>query len=170
MGKLFVAIFLLLLISSCKQRKSLQDQLKESFATHLKKIDSLAALDSVHILWKTTVTQKLGRVIDDSVYMREFVRVQGQLHNAQEKKEKDSVAFFEYEIHYMQKEIDSVTRSISLADSTQQFGLLMNCAYYITRNQKTKTDSTLIFIDSTSTMRYTEFMDSSIKRTLQSMH
>jgi hypothetical protein len=170
MGKLFFVIFTVLFILSCKPKKSLEDQLNESFSNHLRKIDSSATIDSVHILWKTAVTQKLGAVIDDSVYMREFVRIQGQLLKARQKNEKDSIDFFKYEINYMKKEIDSVTKSILLADSTHNFGILLNCAYYITKNQKTKTDSTFIFLDPTSTLRYTEFMDSAIRRTIQGMN
>jgi len=59
-------------------------------------------LDSVHILLNAKVTEKLRRIIDDSVYIREI-------------------------------------------------------------------DSTMVFIDSTSTMRYTEYMDSAIGRTVRTL-
>jgi hypothetical protein len=97
-----VAIFALLLIVSCAHRKSLSEQLNGSFTNHLERIDSLAVLDSVHILLNAKVTEKLRRIIDDSVYIREI-------------------------------------------------------------------DSTMVFIDSTSTMRYTEYMDSAIGRTVRTL-
>jgi hypothetical protein len=167
MRKLLAAILALLLNISCKHQKNLSEQLDDSFINHLRKIDSLAILDSVQILWNTSVTQKLGAIIDDSVYVREFMRVQMQLRSAQQKNDKDSIEFYQYEINYMKREIDSVTKSISLADTTHKYGYLIGCAYYITKNKETKIDSTIIFIDSTSALRYTEFMDSAIRRTIK---
>jgi len=170
MRKLLLAIFALLLIISCKNPKTLAQQLNDSFTNHLKKIDSSATLDSVHILWNTTITQKLGRIIDDSVYIREFMRIQGQLSSAQQKNDQDSIEFLQYEINYMKQEIDSVTKSIASGDTTRKYGYLIGCAYYITKNEKKKMDSAIIFIDSTSTMRYTEFMDTAISRTIKKMN
>jgi len=169
MRKLLVAIFALLLINSCKHQKNLSEQLNDSFADHLKKIDSTATLDSVQVIWNTPVTQRLSRIIDDSAYMRTFMRVQTQLSGAQQKNDKDSIEFYLYEINYMKKEIDSVTKSIAQGDTTRKYGNLISCEYFITRNNKTKIDSTLIFIDSAYVMRYTEFMDSAIKRTIKSL-
>ena len=159
----------LLLIGSCMRRKSLSEQLNDSFTNHLKKLDSSAILDSVHILWNVNVTERLSRIIDDSVYIREFTRIQGQLSGALPTNDKDSIAFYRYEINYMEKEIDSVTKSIPKGDTTHRFGYLIGCAYYITKNQKTKMDSTMVFVDSTSTMRYAEFMDSALGRTVRGM-
>jgi predicted phosphohydrolase len=170
MRQLLVAIFALLLIVSCAHRKSLSEQLNGSFTNHLERIDSLAVLDSVHILWNVRVTEKLGRIIDDSVYIREFTRIQAQLSNALPKNDKDSIAFYRYEINYMEKAIDSVTKSIDQGDTIHRYGYLIGCAYYITKNQKTKIDSTMVFIDSTSTMRYTEYMDSAIGRTVRTLN
>jgi predicted phosphohydrolase len=163
------AVFALLLMGSCAHHKSLEEQLNESFANHLEKLDSSAKLDSVHILWNAKVTERLGRIIDDSVYIREFARVQAQLSAALPKNNMDTIVFYRYEINYMEKQIDSVTKSIPQGDTTHRYGFLINCAYYITRNQKTKMDSTLIFVDSTSTMRYTEYMDSAIGKTVRTM-
>src|SRR5258708_2098874 len=170
MRKSLFATFALLLIISCKYRNNLSTQLTNSFANHLKKIDSFAALDSVHILWNITVTQRLSRIIDDSVYIREFMRVQAQLSGAQRKNNKDSIDFYQYEINYMEQAIDSVTKSIARGDTTRKYGYLIDCASYITKNGKTKIDSTLVYIDTTSTIRYTEFMDSSIKRTIRMLN
>lgn len=169
MRQLSVAVVVLLLMGSCAHHKSLEQQLRESFANHLQQLDSSATLDSVHILWNARVTERLGRIIDDSVYVREYNRIQAQLSYALPKNDKDTIAFYRYEINYMEQEIDSVTKSIAQGDTLHKYGNLINCAYYITMNQKTKVDSTLIFIDSTSTMRYTEYMDSSIGRTIRTM-
>jgi hypothetical protein len=165
MRTLLLSITMITLIVSCKGRKNLQEQLNESFANHLEKIDSSSTLDSVHILWNVTITDKVGRIINDSMYVREFTRVKGQLVSAEQKKDKDSIEFLNYELNYMKKEIDSVTSEIASGDTTRKYGYLINCAYYISKNKKTKIDSTMIFIDSSFTMRYTEYMDSALKRT-----
>src|SRR5580698_5198722 len=116
MKKISILIFILFILFSCKQPKTLSEQLTASFGSHLGKIDSLAVLDSVHIQWTIPVTQRLGRIIDDSVYIREFMRLQGQLAKARQRNNRDSIDFLEYEINYMKQEIDSVTRSIAQGD------------------------------------------------------
>jgi hypothetical protein len=170
MRKLPVTIFALLLIISCKHKKNLSEQLSESFANHLRKIDSLVTLDSVHIIRFAPVNQRLGIIIDDSIYRREFMRIQARLLNAQQNNDKDSIEFYQYEINNLEKGIDSVTKSIDLGDTTHNNGYLINCFYYITKNGKQKIDSTLVFIDSTSTLRYTEFIDSSIIGTIKKLN
>jgi len=170
MRKLFLAILTLLVISCKQHRQSLAEQLTVTFSNHLKQIDSATELDSVHILWKVMVTERLGRIIDDSTYVREFTRIKAQLGNAQQKNDKDSIEFYQYEINYMEKEIDSLNRSIPGGDITKSYGSLIGCAYYIRRNNKTKIDSTILFIDSASTMRYTEYMDSAISRTIRTFN
>jgi len=170
MRKLFPVIFLLSFIFSCKNHKDLAEQLKDSFANHLKRIDSSAVLDSVHILWNAPITDKLGRIIEDSILIREFTRVQSQMASAKQKNDKDSIEIYQYEINYMEKEIDAGTRSIVLADTSLKFGHLYGVAYSITKNQKTKMDSTIISIDSVSTMLFTEYLDSAIKRTIKGLN
>jgi hypothetical protein len=154
----------------CKDPKNLQEQLTESFANHLRKVDSSAVLDSVHILWNAKVTQKMGRVIDDSIYRREFIRVQAQLSRAKVANTRDSIDFYQNEIDYMEHQMDAITKSIAEADSTHQFGNLIGTAFYLTLHQKTKMDSTIVYFDSSSTMRYTEFMDSAIRRAVSSIN
>ena len=160
----------LLILVSCSQRKALPQVLNESFTHHLQQIDSSATLDSIHILWNIRVTQRLGRIIDDSIYMREFVRVQAQLAGARVKNDKDSIEFYQYEADYMKKETDSITQSIALGDTIRQWGHLVGCAYYLTKGPSKRVDSTYIFIDSTATMRFTDLMDEALKRTVATMN
>jgi hypothetical protein len=170
MKELLPAIFGTLLMIACEHKKDLSEQLNDSFANHLKRIDSLAVLDSIRILWNVPITEKLGRIIDDTIYKREFRRVQSQLLSAEQKNDKDSIEFYKYEIDYMEKPIDSLTKSIARGDTTRKFGYMMGVAYYIRKQQKTKIDSTIVIIDSVSAMRYTEFMDSAIRRTIKDLN
>jgi|SRR5579862_9530967 len=166
MIKLFIGLIALAIFFSCSRQKNLSEQLAAAFSAHLGRIDQSAKLDSIHILWDLPVTPRLGRVIDDSVYIREYSRVRAQLASALAKHDGDSIDFYRYELDYMKKEIDSITRSIASGDTSLKFGYLIGCSYLIKINGKEKADSTIIFVDSVYTMRYTEFMDSALKRTI----
>ncbi len=163
-------ILAILLSTSCKTRKSLSEQLTGSFATHLQKFDSAATLDSVHIIRYVAATQRLGRIVDDSIYNRELVRLQSQLSDAKGRGNRDTIKFYLYEINALQTQMDSVTRSIPMGDTTHNVGYLIDCSYYITRSGKKRMDSTLVYIDQGGILRYTEFLDSAIKRTIQTLH
>jgi predicted phosphohydrolase len=165
-----IATFTLLFLLSCSHRKTLTEQLTATFTAHLQRIDSLATLDSVQVRWKVPVTERLTRIIDDSVYMREYSRLRAQLTSALRKQDKDTIEFYQYEINYMEQEIDSISKSIEKGDTTRRFGVLIGCGYSIAKNGRSKYDSTLIFIDSASTIRFTEFMDSAIRRTVGSFN
>ncbi len=165
MRKLFSSIFILLSVASCMHKQTLTEQLHATFSNHLKQIDSAATLDSVHVFFNVPVTQRLVTIIDDSSYVREYTRIKSQLTNARQKNAKDSIEFYQYEISYMEKEIDSVSKSIGQGDTVHSYGLLLGCAYHLKKNNKAKTDSTILFIDSTSVIRYTEYMDSALSRT-----
>lgn len=162
-----VCLFALLLFCACHHRTTLPESLAVIFADHLQQIDTDAALDSVHVRWNFPVTEKLGRIIDDTIYVREYSRVKAQLAGALAAGDKDDIEFYEYEIHYMEKEIDSIAKGIVSSDSSRQFGSLVGCSFYIRKNKKTLMDSTVLFIDTTNTVRLTDMMDSALRRTVK---
>jgi hypothetical protein len=162
---LFIAVFILVVIS-CRHRQTLTDQLTLVFSDHLSNIDSSATLDSVHILWNIPVTPRLTRIIDDSVYNREYTRIKAQLVSALQKQDRDSIEFYEYEIDVMQKEIDSISKGIEQEDTIRRYGHLIGCNFFIKKNGRSRKDATMVFVDSTSTLRFTEFMDSAIRRSI----
>jgi hypothetical protein len=152
---------------ACSHRKTLTQQLKEAFSSHLTKIAPEAGVDSIRILWSTPVNERLSRVIDDTVYIREYNRIKGQLQSALQKNDRDSMAFYRYEIAVMEREIDSITKSIGEGDTTRNFGSLLSCAYFLRKDDRHFADSTLLYLDSAHVLRYTGYMDSSIARTLR---
>ena len=159
------------IVNYLKNKNTLAENLTTNFANHLRKLDSSITLDSVHIIRFVSLNQRMGRIIDDSIYRREFMRIQVQLLRAQQNNYKDSIEFYQYEIKNLERRgIDSVTQSISVGDTTHNNGYLINCSYYISKNGKQKIDSTIVYIDLTSTMRYTEFIDSSLKRTIKKLN
>jgi len=167
MSRITITLFALLLFCACHHHKTLPESLSVIFADHLQQIDSAATLDSVHVRWNFPVTEKLGRIIDDTIYVREYSRVKTQLAGALAAGDKDSIEIYEYEIHYMEKEIDSIAKGIVLSDTSHRFGSLVGCSYYIRKNKKILMDSTVLFIDTTSTVRLIDIMDSALRRTVK---
>ena len=156
-----------LLSWGCHHPRSLPESLAAIFADHLRQIDTAVTLDSLQVRFNVPVTEKLGRIIDDSIYVREYSRIRGQLGTALNKGNKDSIEFYQYEIHYMEQEIDSIARGIGSSDTSHRYGSLVSCSYYLSGNRKSQMDSTFIFIDSTNTIRFTDFLDSSLRRTVR---
>jgi hypothetical protein len=150
----------------CHQSSSFQEQLDRYLAEHIKKLDTLVVLDSIRITQNIAVNQKLGAIIDDSIYMREYTRLKAQLAVAAALRQPDSMAYYRDEIHYMDKELDSIGRSIGRADTSSNFGHLIDCRIFISKLGRLKTDSVLLFMDSSSTLRFPQLMDSFLKKSL----
>jgi hypothetical protein len=154
---------------SCQQ-KSLNEQLTAAFENHLARLDPDASLDSVRIIWNVSVNERLARIIDDTIYVREYHRIRRQLANAEAMNDPDSIAFYHYEIGVLEHGIDSVSESINHGDTTRSHGTLLNCAYFLTKAKRRIRDSTLLYLDSAYALRYTNFMDSSIARAMRASH
>ncbi|HLI92580.1 MAG TPA: hypothetical protein VKU83_03185 [Puia sp.] len=163
----FIAAVTLLLAAACTHKRTLTEQLTSTLSSHLRRLDPVAVVDSVHILWTVPVNERFGRVVDDTVYIREYSRLKTELAGAQQRNEKDSIAFLHYEIAVMEKEIDSISKAVAKGDTTDRFGTLIGCAYYLRSADRTRPDSTMLFVDSTNTLRFTEFLDSSLARTIR---
>jgi len=84
------------------------------------------------------------------------------------KNDKDSIAFYRYEINALERGIDSISKSIPHTDTLHRFGSLISCAFFLRKGDKTISDSTLIYLDSAHYLRYTDYMDSSISRSIRS--
>jgi hypothetical protein len=142
---------------SCTQSTTLSEQMKLNFATHLKNIDSSLVLDSFRILQIDTMVEKLGRIIDDTIYKLELHRVQSQLANAVSEQKKDSIPIYQDEINYMIPQIDSVTNSISKGDTKKIYGFVMRCVYQIRKNNHSVKDSIVYFFDNGMNIRNPSF-------------
>ena len=162
----FLLLAFPLVLFSCHE-KSLQEQLTAAFSNHLKRLNPDASLDSVHIIWSVPVNEKLARVIDDTVYVREYNRIRRQLARARVVNDNDSIAFYRYEIRVLEHGIDSVSESIAQGDTTHSHGTLLSCTYYLTKNKKAIRDSTMLYLDSVNVLRYTQFLDSSMARAMR---
>ena len=92
-----------------------------------------------------------------------------QLVNAQQKNKIDSAQFYRYEMDYMETEIDSITKGILQSDTTHRYGTVIGSAYYLKKNNKTKIDSTVFFIDSAAIIRFNDFQDSAIHRSIKTL-
>lgn len=160
-----------ILVLSCREKSpTLSDQLKTSLISHLKKIDSVAVLDSIHIVYNVPLNEKLGRILDDSGYLIQIRNVQAQLSAAKEKNDKNGIEIYQGEIDYMNKVSDSVSQAILKADTTREFGRMISVAYTISKNQKTQLDSALFFIDSVSNMLYPSLIDWSLQNAIKKLN
>jgi hypothetical protein len=80
---LMIVILIPVLFLSCKQKPpNVSIQLKSNFLSHLEKMDSTVVLDSFRLVGIDSIDEKLERTIDDTIYTREFSRVQAQFANA----------------------------------------------------------------------------------------
>jgi len=169
MKRLSLITFLFFAVA-CRHPKTLPEQLKIVFDNHLQRIDEASVIDSIRILWKTAVNDRLGRIIDDSVYVREYSKVKMQLDNAKLKNDHDSIEIYEYEINHIQQVIDSISISIPKGDTLHSAGYLIGCAYYLTKGGIKKYDSTLVFLDTLNNLRFTEYLDTALSRSVKAVH
>jgi len=155
--------FVMLIFLSCKHSTNLSDQLKANLSDHIKNIDSALTLDSFRIVRLDTLVEKLGRIIDDTIYKRELSRVQLQLANAIREQKKDSILIYQDEVDYMLPKIDSLTNSISKGDTTKKFGVLAGCSIQIRKNNTSSKGLVFYFLDTKMNVMNSEMIDSSIK-------
>ena len=136
------------LILSCKPKhRTLSDQVKANFITHVIKIDSTLVLDSFQVIRIDTVNRRMERMIDDTLYMMEFHRVETQLANALKGKRTDSIEFYQGEVNYMQTQFDSLKREIAKADTTKKLGLLVASKIQLTKNGRSGEMIVYYFLD-----------------------
>ncbi len=168
---LLITLLAYILFLSCSEKSpSLSDQLKTNLISHLKKIDSVAVLDSIHIVYNVPLNERLGRIVDDSGYSMEIRNVQAQLSAAKEKNDEKGIEIYQGEISYMNKVSDSVSKSILSADTTRELGRMISIIYVISKNQKTQLDSALFFIDSASNMLYPSLIDWSLQNAIKKLN
>jgi hypothetical protein len=171
MKVLFIFAGLTIWLVACTNHKALDlsKQLKPVFVNHLRNVDSSASIDSLQITRMMPADEKLGRIFDDSIYRREYYMVMAQLRGAQSRKVADSIKFYQYEINYMSKQVDSMAKSIDEGDTTRRFGYVIACYYWISKKNRKKMDSLFLFVDNRMILRNTEVLDSFMRRSLMSM-
>lgn len=158
-------LFMCIIYTSCGNKPdSIPDQLKANFSKHVTKIDPSIIIDSFQVLRMDTMVEKLGRIIDDSIYKRELYHVQNQLANAKKEQLSDSIEFYNDEIKYMLIQIDSVTNSIRSGDTKKTFGLIAICKYQIRKNNNRSKDSIFYFFDNRMNLVNADMIDSTIYR------
>jgi hypothetical protein len=162
-GALILAAILYALLMSCKSKLyNLSDQLQTNFLSHLQKIDSTVVLDSFKVLRIDSIDQRLERTIDDTIYMREFSSVQSQLINAIIEKKEDSIGFYQDEVDYMVRQVDSLNKEISKADTTKKLGIVATCMIKLSRHNGSQRGVSYYFLDKNLKIWNSEMIDSSI--------
>ena len=162
---LAIAIFTYVLISSCTTKTaSLPDQLKVNFLLRVNKIDSTVHLDSFRVVRADTIDQRMVRIFDDTIYLREFTYVQAQLANAIKARKIDSIGFYQGEVDYMTPQVDSLTNVISKADTTKKLGIVASCSFQLSKNAVTRQGMVYYFLDKSYKIWDSEFIDTAIAR------
>ena len=164
-------VFLYTICISCKSKPvPLSDQLKANFLTHLQKIDSTLVLDSFRILRIDTANERLFSWGEDTLYKIVLARVRSQMANATINKKTDSMAFYQYELDYMERRSDTLTQAISQSDTIRKYGILAICQVQVSKGELKKTDKVYYFLDLNGTIRNGERIDSSISQISRTMH
>jgi hypothetical protein len=160
---LTLSIMFYILLFSCESKSpSLSDQLKTIFLSHLKKNDSTIILDSFRVIKIDSIDQRHQRIIDDTIYMREFARVQGQLINSIIEKKTDSIGFYQDEVNYMGTQLDSVNKEISKADTISKLGLLVISKIQLSKHNRRQEMMLRYLMDMNMNIWNTPMIDSSI--------
>lgn len=107
--------------------------------------------------------QRLGRITDTMDYKRELHRVQGELANAIVEQKKDSIIFYKDEINYILPQLDSLTNSISRADTTKKFGIIVSCLFQIRKNNEYQKKAVNYFLDNKMNIRNSDMIDTVIQ-------
>jgi hypothetical protein len=164
MKKISVIGLSYLLLLSCQTKQApLSDQLRAYLQSHLTKIDSTVVLDSFRIIAMDSIDQRMERIIDDTLYLREFYRVQGQFIDANIKQQrKDSIEFYQDELKYMMTQVDSLTRVISKADTTKKLGLLAICRAQLSKQDRKQELTLYFFLDWGGQVWNPEMIDTAI--------
>jgi hypothetical protein len=154
-----------ILFLSCQTKPApLSDQLKGYLQSHLAKIDSTVVVDSFRILGLDSIDQRMERIIDDSLYMREFYQVQGQFIEANIKQgRKDSIDFYQGELEYMITQADSLKKVISKADTTKKLGLLAICKADLSKQNRSQQLILYYFLDWGGGVWNPEMIDTALK-------
>ncbi len=158
-----IVLLIHVFITSCSTKTaSLPDQLKVNFLLRVSKIDSTVHLDSFRIVRADSIDQRLERIIDDSIYVREFTYVQEQLSNAIKAKKTDSIGFYKGEVDYMSPQVDSLTNVISKADTTKKLGIVATCSFQLSKNGATQQGMAYYFLDKNYKVWDSELIDTTI--------
>jgi hypothetical protein len=171
MKRLFVCIFSLIVIVGCNitPPSDLSGQLKSDLSSRLLRIDSSARIDSFKVTSIDTIVPRLGKIIDDTIYIRQLTSVREQLAHAKTRLRKDSIAYFQGEVDYMTGQIDTLTASIKTADTTNKWGIMAGCYYGIRKNNKRTHDSIYYFIQNSGDIVNSDMLDSFIVRSYRNL-
>jgi hypothetical protein len=166
----FYTILIVSFAFGCQTKiKPLQEQAMDSFVGRVLKVDPLLRLDSFEVASVDTMTEQTGRIIEDSIYSKEYGRIETQLNNAIISNKKDSIDFLKYELDYMKKEMDSLTGLIKSADPKKKFGFIISLLYKLRKNDKAQKDTVYFFMDSIGNIVNSKMIDIVIQKSYERM-
>lgn len=162
----------LLVMVACNQKPpDYPEQLKKIFVSRVSRIDTAVVVDSFQLLKMQPLTAQLGSIINDSIYKVSYYKVVRQMEGAKDSARTDSIAFYQEEMDYMKGQLDSFSKAIAAADTTDlKFGKLVSGSYLLRKKEQTHSDTAYFFFDKNMTLMNAEILDSMVKRSLQLLH
>ena len=121
-------------------------------------------LDSFRLLRVDTANQRLFSAVDDILYKMTFERVQSQAANAKKKHKTDSLAFYQNELDYMIPTKDSITKLISVSDTTKKYGILATCKVQHRKGNAIATDNIYYYLNMDMSIMNLDWIDSEVSQ------
>lgn len=143
--RILIFVLLPLIFVHCKSKPSFTEQVRQDFTNRVLKIDSSIRIDSFLLIRMDSLTEKIGQIVYDSMYMREAARLDTEFIAARRNQAADT-GYRREEINYMKKEMDSIENLIAKADTVKKYGVLAQYSYTVSKNEKSRTGKVYYFI------------------------
>ena len=159
---ILIFVLLPLIFAHCKSKPSFTEQVRQDFTNRVLKIDSSIRVDSFQLIRMDSLTEKIGQIVYDSMYMREATRLQTEFIAAKQNQAADT-GYRQDEINFMKKEMDSIENLIAKADTGKKYGVLAQYFYTVSKNKKSRTSKVYYFINKNGNVLNPEMISDSVK-------
>jgi hypothetical protein len=160
--KILIFVLISLVLVHCKDKLSLNEQVRQDFSNRVLKIDTSIRIDSFQLVRIDSLTEQIGQIVYDSIYAREKARLETELIAAKKNLTADT-SYRQEEINYMKKEMDSIGNLIIKADTVKKYGVLARYVYTISKDGKSKTGGVYYFISNNGNVLNPDMIIDSVK-------
>jgi hypothetical protein len=159
--KILIFVLISLVLVHCKDKLSLNEQVRQDFSNRVLKIDTSIRIDSFQMVRIDSLTEQIGQIVYDSIYSREEARLESELSTA--RMNRADTGYVQEEINYMKKELDSIKNLTVKADTIKKYGILASYSYTISKDGKSKTSGVYYFIGNDGNVLNPDMITDSVK-------
>ena len=159
--RILIFVLISLVLVHCKDKLSLNEQVRQDFSNRVLKIDSSIRVDSFQLVRIDSLTEQIGQIVYDSIYSGEEARLESELRTA--RMNRADTSYVQEEINYMKKELDSIENLIVKADTIKKYGILASYSYTISKDGKSKTSGVYYFISNNGNVLNPDMINDSVK-------